>query len=65
MKTNVSRVQQVQTGTITYDRIGGETCTHVSADFCRPFPRGDYLLVVVDDYSRFPVVEIFSSLTAR
>jgi transposase InsO family protein len=39
--------------------------THVSADFCGPFPSGDYLLVVVDDYSRFPVVETLTKLTAR
>ncbi|XP_022803357.1 uncharacterized protein K02A2.6-like [Stylophora pistillata] len=30
----------------------------LSIDFCGPFPGGDYLLVVVDDYSRYPEVEI-------
>ena len=33
----------------------------VSADFCGPYPSGDYCLVVIDDYSRFPVVEIIKS----
>ena len=34
------------------------------ADFCE-LPGGIYLLVVIDDYSRFPVVEILSSTYAR
>ncbi|GFO33165.1 transposon ty3-g Gag-Pol polyprotein [Plakobranchus ocellatus] len=29
-----------------------------SADFAGPFPSGDYLLIVIDDFSRFPEVEI-------
>ena len=27
---------------------------HVDIDFCGPFPSGDYLLVAIDEYSRFP-----------
>ena len=34
-------------------------------DFCGPFPSGSYLMVIVDDYSRYPVVEILSKLTAE
>ncbi len=30
-----------------------------------PFPTGEYLLVVMDEYSRFPVVEILHSTAAR
>ena len=30
----------------------------LSIDFCGPFPNGDYLLVVTDDFSRYPEVEI-------
>ncbi len=37
----------------------------VSIDFKGPFPSGEYLLVVVDDFSRFPEVEIVSSTSAR
>ena len=37
----------------------------VAIDFKGPFPSGDYLLVVVDEYSRFPEVEIVSSTAAR
>ena len=37
----------------------------VSIDFCGPLPSGDYLLVVIDDYSRFPEVEILKSTSSR
>ena len=37
----------------------------VGVDFCGPFPSGDYLLVVVDEYSRYPGVEILQSTSAR
>lgn len=39
--------------------------TRVSADFCGQFPSGEYLLVIMDNYSRFPVVEILTSTSAR
>ena len=38
---------------------------NLSADFCGPFPSGEYLLVVIDEYSRFPVVEIMKSTSAN
>ena len=34
-------------------------------DFGDPFPSGQYILVVVDGYSRFPEVEIVSSTVAK
>ena len=34
-------------------------------DFCGPFPNGDYLLVVTDDFSRFSEVEILRSTSAK
>ena len=34
-------------------------------DFCGHFPNGDYLLVVTDDFSRFPKVEILRSTSAK
>ncbi|XP_048735644.2 uncharacterized protein K02A2.6-like [Ostrea edulis] len=37
--------------------------TEVSTDFCGPFPSGDYLMVVID--SRYPVVEILKSISAK
>ena len=36
----------------------------LSADFGGPYPSGHYCLVVIDEYSRFPVVEVLSSTSA-
>ena len=33
----------------------------IHGDFCGPFPSGDYLLVLMDEHSRFPEVEIIRS----
>ena len=38
---------------------------NVSADHCGPFPTGELVLVVIDEYSRFPEVEIVNSTTAK
>lgn len=37
----------------------------VSVDFCGPFEGKDYCMVVIDEYSRFPVVEIISSTSSK
>ena len=37
----------------------------LSADFYGPLPTGEYLIVIIDDYSRFPIVEIVYSTSAR
>ena len=37
----------------------------VNVDFCGPFPTGEYLLVVIDAYSRFPEVEIMHSTAGK
>ncbi|GAB1600597.1 hypothetical protein Ahia01_000337700 [Argonauta hians] len=34
-------------------------------DFSGPFPSGEYILVVVDDYSRYPEIEIVSSTSVK
>ena len=39
--------------------------TEVSAYFYGPLSSNTYLLVLVDDYSRYPVVEIVSSTLAK
>ena len=36
----------------------------VHADFCGPLPSGEYLIVVIDRYSRYPEVEIVRSTKA-
>ena len=38
---------------------------NISVDFCGPFPSGDYLLVAMDDYSRYPEVEILKSVSSK
>ena len=37
----------------------------LAMDFLGPLPSGDYLMVVIDEYSRFPEVEIVTSTSAR
>ena len=37
----------------------------VAIDFAGPFPGGEYILVVIDEYSRFPEVEILYSTSAN
>ena len=32
----------------------------VAVDFAGPFPSGDYIMVVTDEFSRFPEVEILT-----
>ena len=38
---------------------------NVSIDFCGPLPSGEYLLVMVDEFSRYPLVEIVRSTAAE
>ena len=37
----------------------------VSMDFIGPFPGGEYMMVVMDDYSRFPEIEIVYSTSSQ
>ena len=37
----------------------------VSVDFCDPFSTGECLLVIIDDFSRFPEVEIIHSTSSN
>ena len=38
---------------------------NISADFVGPFPSGDSLLVVTDEYSRYPVVQVIRTTSAK
>ena len=38
--------------------------TYLSADFCGPLPTGDLLFVIIDEHSRYPIVEIIKSDSA-
>lgn len=37
----------------------------MNVDFCGPFPTGEYLLLVIDAYSRFPEMEIVHSTAGK
>ena len=37
----------------------------LAADFCGPFPTGEYILVVIDEFSRYPEVEVLKSTSAK
>lgn len=37
----------------------------ISLDFCGPFPNGQYFCVVVDEYSRYPIVKVVNSINAK
>ena len=39
--------------------------THLAADFYGPLPTGEHLLVIIDEHSRYPVVEIVHSTSAN
>ena len=34
-------------------------------DFCGPFPSGDYLMVIIDEYSRYPEIEILKPTSSK
>ena len=38
---------------------------NLSMDFCGPLPTGEYLMVIMDEYSRYPNVEIVKSVSAN
>ena len=46
-------------------KLPQEPWSEVSVDFFGPLPQGQYILVVIDDYSRFPEVEIVTSTSAH
>lgn len=37
----------------------------LSMDFCGPLNTGDYIMVVIDDHSRYPEVDVISSTSSR
>jgi len=37
----------------------------LSMDFCGPLPTGEMLMVLIDDHSRFPIVEVINSTSAN
>ena len=45
--------------------LPGTPWENISIDFYGLLPNGDYLFVIVDEYSRYPVVEIIKSVSAK
>jgi hypothetical protein len=39
--------------------------TELNMNFCGPYPNGQYILVVMNEYSRYPVVEALTTISAR
>ena len=60
-----SHNQKTERDPIISTPLPDEPWQSVSVDFTGPFPSGEYLLVMIDDYSRYPEVEIVSNLSAR
>ena len=65
-KVSGCRGCQASTRTVTRDPLRPSPLPervwqHVDMDFWGPLPSGEYLLVVIDEYSRYPVVEITHS----
>ena len=60
----VSTIEKNATAPIVMTNLPNSPWEAVSVDF-KELPTGEYLLVVVDDYSRFPIVELVSSTSAR
>ncbi|XP_044173503.1 uncharacterized protein K02A2.6-like [Acropora millepora] len=65
MRTVVPEKLQSQMVMLQMSPLPQGPSQELSMDFCGPFPNGDYLLVVTDDFSRFPEVEILRSTSAK
>ena len=50
---------------VVMSELPGGPWDQLSMDFWGPIPSGEYLLVVIDNYSRFPEVEIVASTSAK
>ncbi|XP_014665850.1 PREDICTED: uncharacterized protein K02A2.6-like [Priapulus caudatus] len=50
---------------VPYLTVKDEPWKEVAVDFAGPFPTGEYLLAVVDEYSRFPEVELVTSTSSK
>ena len=46
-------------------KIPQTSWSRISADFCGPFLTGEYALIMIDDHSRYPVVEVLRSTSAK
>jgi len=61
----LASVPKTTTEPLVMSDLPDSVWSEVSIDFCGPFPTGEYLMVIIDDYSRYPVVEILTSISSR
>lgn len=45
--------------------LPGNAWENLTMDFCGPLPSGEYLFVIIDEYTRYPVVEVVRSVVAK
>ncbi|XP_056022137.1 uncharacterized protein K02A2.6-like [Ostrea edulis] len=57
--------QSKQIELLKMSELPQEPWDDLGADFCCPLPSGDYLFVIIDEYSRYLVVEIIKSVSAQ
>ena len=50
---------------IKKSKLPNQPFEEISVDFCSPFSSGEYYMMIIDDYSRFPIVEKLTSLSAQ
>ena len=55
---------QTTSAPITMTPMPNNPWESISMDFCGPLPSGEYLLIVTDQYSKYPVVEILRTTAA-
>ena len=60
---NVRKLETVRTSEVT--PLPSGPWKEVSIDFAGTYPSGEYIMVVIDEYTRFPEVEILTSTTAK
>ena len=49
---------------VMMSQLPDQSWSHLSADFKGPLSDGTYILVIMDDYSRYPVIEFTNTLKA-
>ena len=56
--------KEVQTGLLKMSPLPSKPLSEISVDFAGPYQSGDYIVVILDEYSRFPVAEAIRSTAA-
>ena len=62
---NINHQGKINYEPLKMSKMPEKAWENLSMDFCGPLPSGDYLMVIVDEFSRYPVVEIIKSVSAN